>query len=140
METLRWGVVGTGKIAGASTVAAGRNAGVFCMEAMWTRFLPHTVRIRRLVADGAVGQVRTVAADLGMNFPPDPAHRLFAPELGGGALLDLGIYPVSWVHMVLGTPTAVSSRIEPAFTGVDGQASAVLQYPDGVHGVVTTTL
>jgi predicted dehydrogenase len=124
----------------ASVVAAARNAGVFCMEAMWTRFLPHTVRIRRLVADGALGEVRTVSADLGMNFPPDPGHRLYAPELGGGALLDLGIYPVSWVFMVLGTPTSVTATADPSFTGVDGQTTAVLRYPDGAHGIATCTL
>jgi predicted dehydrogenase len=124
----------------ASVVAAAREARVFCMEAMWTRFLPHTVRIRQLVADGAVGEVRTVSADLGMNFPPDPANRLYAPELGGGALLDLGIYPVSWVFMVLGTPTSVTAVADPAFTGVDGQTTAVLRYPDGAHGIATCTL
>src|SRR3954468_10529828 len=121
-------------------VDAAREAGVFCLEAMWTRFLPHTVLIRELLADGAIGPVTTVVADHGQFFAPDPAHRLYAPELGGGALLGLGIYPVSWAHMVLGTPTSVTSRIEPAFTGVDGQTSAVLQYPDGAHAVVTTTL
>src|SRR3954451_3323387 len=83
-------------------VAAAREAGVLCLEAMWTRFLPHTVKIRNLLADGALGQVVTVAGDHGQYFAPDPSHRLYAPELGGGALLDLGIYPVSWVHMVLG--------------------------------------
>jgi predicted dehydrogenase len=75
-----------------------------------------------------------------MNFPPDPTHRLYAPELGGGALLDLGIYPVSWVFMVLGTPTSVTAVADPAFTGVDGQTTAVLRYPDGVHGIATCTL
>jgi len=124
----------------ASVVAAARAAGVFCMEAMWTRFLPHTLRIRQLVAEGAVGEVRTVSADLGMNFPPDPTHRLYAPELGGGALLDLGIYPVSWVFMVLGTPTSVTAVADPTFTGVDGQTSVVLRYPDGAHGIATCTL
>jgi len=121
-------------------VDAARAAGVVCLEAMWTRFLPHTLRIRRLLADGALGRVTTVVADHGQYFPPDPAHRLYAPGLGGGALLDLGIYPVSWAHMVLGTPTAVTGRIDPAFTGVDGQTSAILQYGDGVQAVVTTTL
>jgi predicted dehydrogenase len=124
----------------ASVAAAARKAGVFCMEAMWTRFLPHTVRIRRLVADGAIGEVRTVAADLGMNFAPDPEHRLFAPGLGGGALLDLGIYPVSLVFMVLGVPSSVTAVADPAFTGVDGQTTAILRYPDGVHGIATCTL
>ena len=123
-----------------SVVTAARAAGVFCMEAMWTRFLPHTVRIRELLADGAVGDVRTVSADLGMSFSPDPRNRLYAPELGGGALLDLGIYPVSWVFMVLGTPSSVTAVADAAFTGVDGQTTAVLRYPDGAHGIATCTL
>jgi predicted dehydrogenase len=121
-------------------VTAARERGVFCMEAMWTRFLPHTVKIRELIADGAVGEIRTVVVDHGQYFARDPTHRLFAPELGGGALLDLGVYVVSWAHMVLGTPTAVTSVSEPAFTGVDGQTSAILRYPDGVHALVTCTL
>jgi predicted dehydrogenase len=121
-------------------VTAAREKGVFCMEAMWTRFLPHTIKIRELVADGAVGAVRTVAVDHGQYFAPDPKHRLYAPELGGGALLDLGVYVVSWAQMVLGTPISVTSASEPAFTGVDGQTSAILRYPDGVHAVVTCTL
>ncbi len=123
-----------------TVVDAARAAGVFCMEAMWTRFLPHTVRLRELLAEGAVGEVRTVVADHGQRFAPDPAHRLYAPELGGGALLDLGIYPVSWASMVLGTPSRVTAVSDPAFTGVDGQTSAVLQYPGGAHAVLTTTL
>ena len=126
-------------------VAAAREAGVFCMEAMWTRFLPHVVRIRELLAQGAVGQVRTVVADHGQWFAADPSHRLYAPELGGGALLDLGVYPVSWASMVLrpafGDPTSVTATSDPAFTGVDGQTSAVLRYGDGqAQALVTCTL
>ncbi|MFZ0161339.1 MAG: Gfo/Idh/MocA family oxidoreductase [Kineosporiaceae bacterium] len=125
----------------ARTVAdAARAAGVFCMEAMWTRFLPHAVRIRALLADGAIGQVRTVAADHGQRFAPDPRHRLYAPELGGGAMLDLGIYPLSWAFMVLGAPSSLVATSEPAMTGVDAQTSAVLRYPDGAQAVITTTL
>src|SRR3954465_2318315 len=123
-----------------SVVEAARAADVFCMEAMWTRFLPHAVRIRRLIADGAIGEVRTVAADLGMNFPPDPGHRLYAPELGGGALLDLGIYPVSWASMVLGTPNRVQAIADSAFTGVDAQTSILLGYESGAHAVLNCTL
>jgi predicted dehydrogenase len=125
----------------AATVAeAARAAGVFCMEAMWTRFLPHTVRIRQLLADGALGQIRTVVVDHGQIFAPDPRHRLYAPELGGGALLDLGVYVVSWASMVLGAPSSVTAAADAAFTGVDGQTSAILRYPDGAHAVVTCTL
>ncbi|MBK7621947.1 MAG: Gfo/Idh/MocA family oxidoreductase [Kineosporiaceae bacterium] len=119
---------------------AARDAGVFCLEAMWTRFLPHAVRIRELIADGALGEIRTVVADHGQGFAADPAHRLYDPALGGGAVLDLGIYPLSWVVMVLGVPTAVTAVADPAMTGVDATTSAVLRYPNGAHAVITTTL
>src|SRR3954464_15634430 len=111
-------------------VDAARSARVFCLEAMWTRFLPHTVRIRQLLADGALGRVTTVVADHGQYFVPDAAHRVYAPELGGGALLDPGLYPGSWAHMVFGPPWGVPSGIDPAFAGVDGQVSAILEYGD----------
>ena len=119
---------------------AARAQGVVVLEAMWTRFLPHTLRIRELLAAGAVGEVRTVVADHGQWFAHDPAHRLFDPGLGGGALLDLGVYPVSWAHMVLGTPSRITAVADPASTGVDAQTSVVLQYPGGAHAVLTSTL
>ena len=79
--------------------------GLLAMEAMWTRYLPHMVRIRELLAEGALGDVRAVTADHTQSISTDPAHRLNALELGGGALLDLGIYPVSFAWDVLGAPT-----------------------------------
>jgi len=123
-----------------SLVAAARSRGTFLMEAMWTRFVPHIVRIRELLADGALGEVKTVIADHGQWFAHDPKHRLYAPELGGGALLDLGIYPVSFASMVLGEPSRVTAVSDPAFTGVDGTTSVLLQCAGGAHGVVTTSL
>lgn len=124
----------------AALVAAARSKGTFLMEAMWTRFLPHVVRIRELLASGVLGELRTVVADHGQWFAADPAHRLFAPELGGGALLDLGIYPVSFTSMVLGPPSRVTAVSDPAFTGVDASTSVLLQHDGGAHGVVTTSL
>ncbi len=121
-------------------VATARRQGVFLMEAMWTRFLPHVVRIRELLADGTLGDLRTVTAEHGQYFPLDPAHRLFAPDLGGGALLDLGVYPVSFASMVLGTPSRVTAVSGAAETGVDAQTSMVLEHDDGRHAVLTTTL
>ncbi len=123
-----------------SLADAARARGTFLMEAMWTRFLPHVVAVRELLADGALGDVRTVVADHGQWFPRDAEHRLFAPDLGGGALLDLGIYPVSFASMVLGTPTSVTAVSDPAFTGVDAQTSMVLRAGHGRHAVLTTTL
>ena len=131
----------TATLAGArEVVELSRETGVFTMEAMWTRFQPAVVRLRELVAEGAIGEVRSVQADLGVQRDFDPADRLFARELGGGALLDLGVYVVSFAQMVLGTPdsvTATGSRFE---TGVDAEASLLLGYADGRSATLMTSL
>lgn len=121
-------------------VAAAERHGVFLMEAMWTRFLPATVTVRELLAENRLGELVAVHADLGMSFEEDAANRLFDPALGGGALLDLGIYPVSYASMVLGTPTRVTAVSDPAFTGVDAQTSMILRDDQRRHAVLTTTL
>lgn len=123
-----------------SLVSAARSRGVFLMEAMWARFLPHIVRVRDLLAEGALGDLRLVTADHCQWFADDPSHRLLALELGGGALLDLGIYPVSLASMVLGTPTSVTAVSDPASTGVDATTSVLLRHLGGAHAVLTTTL
>src|SRR6266496_5658962 len=117
-------------------VAVARAEGLFLMEAMWTRFLPHVAEIRRLLAEGALGDIVTVTADHGQWFAKDPDFRLFAPELGGGALLDLGVYPVSFASMILGSPDRIVSLADAAFTGVDGQVSILLGHPSGAHAVL----
>ena len=122
-----------------SLVAAARAGGVFLMEAMWARFVPHMVRVRELLAEGALGDVRLVIADHCQWFAGDPTHRLLAPELGGGALLDLGIYPLSFASMVLGPPARVTAVSEPTVTGVDATTSMLLQHDGGAHAVLTTT-
>jgi predicted dehydrogenase len=120
-------------------VAAARSKKLFLMEAMWTRFLPHIAQIRRLIAEGALGEIVTVSADHGQWFAQDPEFRLFAPELGGGALLDLGVYPVSFASMLLGAPSTIEALIDPAFTGVDGQTSMLFGYDSGAQAVLTCT-
>jgi predicted dehydrogenase len=120
-------------------VALAREQGLFLMEAMWTRFLPHMAEIRRLIAGGALGELKVLEADHGQWFPLDPAFRLFAPELGGGALLDLGVYPVSFASMVLGTPERAISLTTPAFTGVDGTTSMLFAYAGGAQAVLSCT-
>jgi predicted dehydrogenase len=119
---------------------AGATAGVLVQEAMWTRFLPHIDVVRQLLEDGALGDVSTVLADHGQWFATNPASRLFDPVLAGGALLDLGVYPVSFASFVLGTPSAVLAVGTHAVTGVDGQVSAVLSSASGAHALVNTTL
>ena len=119
-------------------VGEARQRGLFLMEAMWARFLPHMREVRRLLADGVLGEIVTVTADHSQWFVQDASHRLFAPELGGGALLDLGIYPVSFASMVLGAPDRVAAIADPAFTGVDAQTSILLGYESGAHASCST--
>ncbi len=122
----------TATVAGAERVIdAVRREQVFAMEAMWTRFQPAVVKIRELVADGAIGEVRQVQADLGVDRPYDPKDRLFDPALGGGAMLDLGVYVVSLAQHFLGDPTSVSVSGSLAPTGVDAEAGLLLGYEDG---------
>jgi len=121
-------------------VGLARERGLFAMEAMWTRFLPHVGLIRDWLEEGLLGDVVTVTADHGQWFAEDAGFRLFAPELGGGALLDLGVYPVSFASMVLGAPNRVVSMSDPAFTGVDAQTSMLFGYDSGAQAVLTCTL
>jgi predicted dehydrogenase len=121
-------------------VRVARERGLFAMEAMWTRFLPHVAVIRDWLARGVLGDIVTVTADHGQWFAEDRGFRLFAPELGGGALLDLGVYPVSFASMVLGTPSRIVSLSDPAFTGVDAQTSMLFGYDSAAQAVLTCTL
>ncbi|HEV7974681.1 Gfo/Idh/MocA family oxidoreductase [Amycolatopsis sp.] len=120
-------------------VTKARAAGLFLMEAMWTRFLPHIAQIRRLIAEGVLGDIVSVSADHGQWFAKDPEFRLFAPDLGGGALLDLGVYPVSFASMILGTPDRVLTLSDAAFTGVDGQTSMLFGYAGGAQAILSCT-
>jgi predicted dehydrogenase len=131
----------TATVAGArEVVELSRETGVFAMEAMWTRFQPAVVRLRELIADGAIGEVRSVQADLGVQRDFDPTDRLFALELGGGALLDLGVYVVSWAQMLLGDPDTVTATGSRFPTGVDAEAALLLGYADGRSATLTTSL
>lgn len=114
-------------------IQAAKKHGVFLMEAMWTRFFPAMARLRRWLAEDRIGRVLAVQADFGIQRPLDPQHRLFNPGLGGGALLDLGIYPVSLASMVLGRPPeSIKSQVHFCNTGVDDQSSLLFHYGDGV--------
>jgi predicted dehydrogenase len=110
---------------------AATERGLLAMEAMWTRYLPHMVRIRQLIADGALGEVRLVIADHTQSLPTDPQHRLNALELGGGALLDLGIYPVSFAWDILGPMTDVRALGRLGSTGADTEAAIAATHDGG---------
>jgi predicted dehydrogenase len=114
--------------------------GLVALEAMWTRWLPHMVRIREIVASGRLGELRTLLADHTQKLPSDPAHRLQDPALGGGALLDLGVYPVSFAWDLFGAPVTVRAHSSPTPTGVDRQVAVILGYGDGQQAVLHAAL
>ena len=105
--------------------------GLLAMEAMWTRYLPHMVRIRELIASGALGEIRAVLADHTQRISSDPAHRLNALELGGGALLDLGVYPVSFAWDILGQPTTIAATATLGPTGADSEVATIFTHASG---------
>ncbi|RKN38126.1 Gfo/Idh/MocA family protein [Streptomyces hoynatensis] len=120
-------------------VALAERRGVFLMEAMWMYCNPAVRRMRELVREGAIGEVRAVQADFGIDLPYDPAHRLLDPALGGGALLDLGVYPVSFAHLLLGEPTEVAAwaRLRG---GVDLTTGMVLGHASGAWATLSCSL
>ena len=131
----------TATTAGAAEVIdLARATGVFTMEAMWTRFQPAVVAMRELIGDGAIGEVRSVQADLGVTREYDPTDRLFAMELGGGALLDVGVYVVSFAQMLLGTPSSVTATGSLFPSGVDAEVALLLGYGDGRSATLTSSL
>jgi predicted dehydrogenase len=124
-----------------AVVEVARQRRVFLMEAMWTRFLPAIVQVRQWLAAGAIGEPRLVTADFGFRAGIDPAGRLFSPSLAGGALLDVGVYPISLACMVFGPyPDRLASLAALGQTGVDEQAGVVLGYPGGRLAVATTAI
>lgn len=114
--------------------------GVFVMEAMWTRFLPHIAAVRDVISQGLIGEVSTIMADHGYRFPYDPNHRVFNLNLAGGALLDLGVYPVSFAHDLLGVPQQVHAHGSLTSDGVDGQISMTLTYADDAQAHLHTSI
>lgn len=117
-----------------------RSAGVFAMEAMWARFIPRTDVMLHLHEDGVLGEVGLVTADLGFAADPAAGGRLFDPALGGGALLDLGVYPVWLSHLWLGAPTSVSAQGTLTASGVDEQSALVLEHASGAQGLLSTSI
>jgi len=110
---------------------AARVADVVVIEAMWTRFLPHMVRLREIVAEGVLGDIRTVIAEHDQKLPADAEHRINNPALGGGGLLDLAIYPVSFAIDLLGLPTQVLAHATFSDTGVDRQTALIFAHEGG---------
>jgi len=117
-----------------------RSKKVFLMEALWTRFLPHYLKVREMIAEGKLGTLKGVLANFGFKPPEPVSPRLFDPSLGGGSLLDIGIYPVFLAQSILGVPYSITAKMDPAHTGVDEQCSIVFHYKNGMTANLFSTL
>ena len=121
-------------------VELARSKRVFLMEALWTRFLPHYLKVRDMIGNGELGDLKGVIANFGFK-PQEPVpQRLFDPALGGGALLDIGIYPVFLAQSLLGVPDEITAHMNPAPTGVDEQCSIQFKYKNGKSANLFATL
>ena len=124
-------------LSASALVKLARAHGLFLMEAMWMRCDPAIRRMTELIADGVIGEVTAVHADFGLQGPFEPTHRLRDPALGGGALLDLGVYPISLAHLVLGTPDDVRAWARLTPEGVDENTGVLLGYASGAVAALT---
>ena len=120
-------------------IQAARAAGVFLMEAMWTRFLPHVAALRQVVERGEIGDVVRVEADFGGSPPYNPTDPNFNPALAGGALLDLGVYPIAFAQDLLGTPTGVTAVGTLAGTGVDVESTVTLDFEGRAQAIARSS-
>lgn len=123
-----------------SMIAAATRNDRFLMEAMWMRFNPAHVEMMQRVDDGAIGEVRRILADFSLALPFDPGHRLWDRGQGGGALLDLGIYPVSLAWWVLGPPADIVAAGHVSETGVDDEITLLCRWDDGAAAALTSGL
>ena len=124
----------------AEMTAAGRAAGVLVMEAMWTRYLPQSDVIAQVLADGLLGEVHLVRADFGFSMPFLSENRMWNAALGGGALLDAGVYPISFVSSVIGPPSSVTAHGQMTSTGVDARVDLLLSTTGGATGLASTSI
>ncbi len=129
----------------AEVIKVARKKKLFLMEAVWSRYLPVLVKLRELIAAGAIGEVKMVQADFGYRAGVNPTSRLFDPNLGGGALLDVGIYNLSLASMLFGPAKEVKALARLGETGVDEDAAIIAIYEGGrllvsSTAVRTTTL
>ena len=121
-------------------IRAAREKRLFLMEAMWTRFLPIMGRFREALGEGVIGEVRAIYADFGFRGGWNPEGRWLNPNLAGGALLDVGCYPISFAHWILGAPSRIVSLAHIGETGVDEQNAVVLGYDHGQLAIVPSAV
>lgn len=116
-----------------------RKQHVFLMEAFWTKFLPQYEKVMDIINSGSIGEVKLIQSDFGFKAPEPRGQRLYDPLLGGGSLLDIGIYPVFMAQVILGKPTQVHAFITPYESGVDEQCVMTMKFAGGALGVLSST-
>lgn len=121
-------------------VQTAREKKVFLMEALWTRFLPSVEKAVDLATSGSIGRITGVRADFGFKAAVDPEGRLYNKALGGGSLLDIGIYPLFAAYLFLGKPKTIKASAIVGSTGVDEQCGMVLTYEGGQMAVLNSTI
>lgn len=121
-------------------IALARRKRLFCMEAMWMRFLPIMTRLRSLLEACAIGDIRLLRADFGIAKPFDKDSRFFCAEIGGGATLNFGVYLSSLAFHLLGRPCTVTGHASFGASGVDEQSVGILRYPKGALAVLTASI
>lgn len=104
---------------------------IFLMEALWTRFLPHFLKMQEMISSGMIGDVKTMLNSFGYIPPIDASERLWKKELAGGSLLDIGVYTIFMALQVLGKPDHIQSQMTMSSTGVDAQAAMIFSYNNG---------
>ncbi|MGM7776665.1 Gfo/Idh/MocA family protein [Arthrobacter sp. KNU-44] len=124
----------------ADLVRLAREKNLFLMEAVWTRFLPSVQRAAEIIASGELGEIRWLQADLGFPAPHHPESRLWKREDGGGALMDVGVYPLTWALISLGRPQSITATAHVADGGVDSETALTLSYPSGAQVQAMTSL
>jgi predicted dehydrogenase len=116
-----------------------KKQNVFLMEAIWSRFLPQYEKVWQLIQSGEIGDIKIIQADFGFRAPDPPAQRLFDPVLGGGSLLDIGIYPVFLAQSLLGKPIEILATMTPYASSVDEQCAAILKFSNGALAILSST-
>jgi predicted dehydrogenase len=121
-------------------ISLARQKQLFCMEAMWMRFMPLIQQVKAIIERGEIGDVKMLIADFGYPVEDNPQNRFFNPQLGGGALLDRGVYCLSLAYYLLGDPLTIVSQAAMGKTGVDEQSSVILNYPQGKLATLSQSL
>ena len=121
-------------------IDASEKNNTFLLEGMWIRFLPSIKKVLEIIESDEIGKVKSVKASLSFKAPADDENRYFNPELGGGSLLDLGIYPVFLAHLILGKPRSIKAFGKLTDKGIDETCAVLFQYKDGSHAMLESSI